>query len=315
MESASLLNWSFRLFRVFALEVRVHWSWFLLPALALMWAIRDGMHWWWLPFTVVVPFASILAHEFGHSFMARLVGGDSQLIVMWAMGGLASCEIPATPGRRFAVAAAGPLVSFVIFAICALVVNQGLAPDPGAVLVARGELLSLVSYTAALNLGLLLFNLLPAHPLDGGAMLRAALWPVLGLRRAIMATIVIAYVIIAGMAVWAVTRGDLVVLAIALLLLAKVVQEHVAMLRGFDPYLGQADDFDTQGRPLLESWMARCRERRREKDEKATAAEQRILDTLLAKVSQHGLPALSEQERATLQRISKHQRARQTTGS
>lgn len=310
MEPNSILTWSFRIFRAFGLEVRVHWSWFLLPAMAWVWAYKDGLSWWWWPILVVVPFISVLLHECGHSFMARLVGGDSRTIIMWALGGLALCEVPNSPGRRFAVSAAGPLVSFILFALCALVANQGLVPD----VLRQGELMAVVTYTAALNLVMLLFNLLPAHPLDGGAMLRAALWPVFGLRQAILATIYIAYVIIAGMFVWAVTRSDLMILIFGLMLLMKAVQEHLALRRGFDPYLGPTEDLDIQGRPLIESWRERRREKQREKDEKTAAAEQQILDDLLAKVSQHGLPSLTEQERTTLQRISKHQRARQTTG-
>ena len=310
MESRPLLNWSLPLFRVFGLEVRLHWTWFLLPIFAILWAITLKLDWWLLPVLVVVPFVSVLLHEFGHAFMARLVGGESELIVMWALGGLAMCEVPASPGRRFAVSAAGPLVTFVIYALCALTINQGLLPTPH---LAHNSLHILLGITASMNLTMLLFNLLPAYPLDGGSMLRSALWPLLGLHRAIYATIIIAYVMIAGLATWAVITSDLMLFAVSMWMLAVVVKEHVAYHRGFDP-LGLPDEMDRGRQPLLASWMERRKERRREREERTTAAEQDILDRLLAKVSQHGLTALTEQERATLQRISKRQRDRQTTG-
>jgi Zn-dependent protease len=311
MESRSFANWSLHLIDIFGLEVRIHWSWFLLPAFAIMLALGNGIAWWWYPLLVVVPFLSVLFHEFGHSFMARLVGGESRQIIMWAFGGLALCEVPSTPGKRFAVAAAGPMVSFVIYALGALLAGQGPLPSLN---LAQGQMALVVSYLTMLNLGLLLFNLLPAHPLDGGAMLRAALWPVFGVRRAVYATILVAYVVILALLVGSVLTRDLYLLAISLLMLGLVVQEHVAFHRGYDPYMGSTDDLGTGGQPWFESWKERRRERRREREDRTAAAEQELLDRLLAKVSEKGLTALTEQERTTLQRISKRQRDRQTTG-
>lgn len=110
---------------------------------------------------------SILAHELGHAFQARRDGMETDGITLWLFGGVArfSGNFPGA-GAEFRIAAAGPLVSL------ALALAFG-----AAVLVQPPEVVrDAVFYLAYVNAALLLFNLIPALPLDGGRMLRAALW-------------------------------------------------------------------------------------------------------------------------------------------
>ena len=186
---ASVLHWSLRCGSVFGVEVRLHWSLLLLTAVQALQAISAGLPWHWLPVLLLIPFFSVLLHEFGHVTAARLTGGSADRIVMWMFGGLAFCAVPPSPGRQFFVAAAGPAVTFALAAIGIIVVAQGLMPEVGAVWSRQGELMAVVAYATSLNAGLLLFNLIPCYPLDGGKMLRCTLWPVIGLRRAALATI------------------------------------------------------------------------------------------------------------------------------
>ncbi len=293
-------NWSLRIGRLAGVEIRIHWTLF---ALALYYALGAAAQssWLLLPILLAIPFLSILLHEFGHVTAARLVGGDAHRIVLWMFGGLAMCEIPASPGRQFFVAAAGPLVNLALWAGCAL-----LAPQTS------GWTAILLGFTATWNLYNLLFNLIPVYPMDGGRMLRAALWPVLGKLRAVKTTIIIGYVGVAGMILWGGIRNEFMLFAIGAWTLIALVQEHLAVNRGYDPYTGGEMEEDWQ-RPSA-SWLDRWRQARAERQNQAREAEmaeeQAILDRLLAKVGEQGLPSLTDAERKTLHRISKRQRER-----
>ncbi|HLL64097.1 MAG TPA: site-2 protease family protein [Propionibacteriaceae bacterium] len=115
--------------------------------------------------------ASLLAHEMAHSLVARRHGIEVESIVLWLLGGVASLRgEPKTPAADFRIAIAGPLTSLALAGLFTLVA-AGLN-----LLGAEGLPLGVLTYLAVTNLMLGLFNLLPAAPLDGGRILRAALW-------------------------------------------------------------------------------------------------------------------------------------------
>jgi hypothetical protein len=224
------------------------------------------------------------------------------------------CHAPMHAGRQFFVAAAGPLTTFMIMAPCLLIVQQGFIPDVQTAYARQGLLMATLAYTASINLFILLFNLLPCYPLDGGRMLRAALWPLIGLRRAGFVTVWTAYVCVAGLFVWAAVGNQMILLVLCFLLLFNIVKEHAALRSGFDPYLGELADDETAGSTWIERWSERRRAQAQERRERQEREEQEVLDRLLAKVSEHGLPSLTPAERESLQRISRLQKARQETG-
>ncbi len=307
--ASEIWNWSLRLGQVFGVEVRVHWS---LLAIAVFYAFQAASRsaWILLPILIVIPFVSILLHEFGHVTAARLVGGSSNRVILWVFGGLAACQVPASPGRQFFVAAAGPLVNFLIACICLLVLNQGFSLDATAAL-GHGWVAFLLSYTASWNLYNLLFNLIPVYPLDGGRMLRAALWPIIGRHRAVVTTIYIAYVGVGGLMLLGGISGNLMLFAIGAMTLVSLVQEHASVRHGIDPYSdGEAHDVAASEQSVLQRWSAARARRRSLTREKEEAAEQEVLDRLLAKVSEHGLPSLTNGERKQLKQISKRQKER-----
>jgi Zn-dependent protease len=122
---------------------------------------------------------SLLAHELAHSVVARRNGIEVESIVLWLLGGVAQLRGEAkTPGADFRIAIVGPLTSVV------LAVGFGLAAGGVALLGATGLVYGVLVYLAATNAMLAVFNLIPAAPLDGGRVLRAALWRWRGNRQA-----------------------------------------------------------------------------------------------------------------------------------
>jgi Zn-dependent protease/CBS domain-containing protein len=170
---------TFRLGRVAGVEIGAHWSWLLVAAL-ITWSLAEGV----FPTTnpglsdatylvmalVAVPvfFAALLLHELGHAVTAKREGMEIDGITLWVFGGVAKFRghFPSA-GAEFRIAVAGPAVTLVL-GVLFLTVSL-LLPLPAAV---DGTL----HWLGYINLVLLAFNLLPAFPLDGGRVLRAALW-------------------------------------------------------------------------------------------------------------------------------------------
>lgn len=119
-------------------------------------------------------FGSVLLHELGHSLVAKSQGIKVNSITLFLFGGIAAIEEESkTPGKAFQVAIAGPLVSVILFFLLSLIAYVLPNASPASVMV--GDL-------ARINLVLALFNLIPGLPLDGGQVLKAALWKVTGNR-------------------------------------------------------------------------------------------------------------------------------------
>ena len=119
-------------------------------------------------------FACVLAHEFGHIFAARRYGIRTPEVTLWPIGGVASLErIPDKPREELVVALAGPAVNVVIAAVLILIIGSGL--DGAAMAELENPRAGLLARLAAANIFLVLFNLIPAFPMDGGRVLRAVL--------------------------------------------------------------------------------------------------------------------------------------------
>ncbi len=124
--------------------------------------------------TSLLLFASVLVHELGHSLVAKSQGTKVNSITLFLFGGIASIDEEAkTPGNAFWVAIAGPLVSFALFGVLSV----------AAVLTTVNSPVQVLSQDLAqMNLVLGIFNLIPGLPLDGGQVLKAAVWKVTGSR-------------------------------------------------------------------------------------------------------------------------------------
>ena len=172
----------FHLFTLFGFEVKLDLSWLLL-ALLISWSLGAG--WFparypelsshayaWMGVSVAIGvFFSIVFHEFSHSIVARHFGMPIRGITLFIFGGVAEMESePPDPKAEFLMAIAGPISSFLLAALlwAAASIAQGGA-WPQAVV-------GVLSTLAVINLTVAVFNLAPAFPLDGGRVLRAALW-------------------------------------------------------------------------------------------------------------------------------------------
>ena len=119
-------------------------------------------------------FSSVLLHELGHSLVARSQGINVNSITLFLFGGIASIEEESkTPGLAFQVAIAGPAVSIALFVVLTLLSQVLPVPSPASVMAAD---------LAKINFVLAMFNLIPGLPLDGGQVLKAAVWKVTGNR-------------------------------------------------------------------------------------------------------------------------------------
>lgn len=292
-------SWSLPVGRVLGIDVRLHWTLFLMTAVQSADLFKVRLEWWWYPIAIAAVPLSVLLHEFGHALTARAVGGDSREVVLWAYGGIAWCQVPYRWLAHALVAAGGPAVNLVLWGGGTLAIQAGSLPI---------EVAAVVGFIAGINHSILLFNLLPCYPMDGGRLARSLLWPAVGRARAVAWTVTLAWICLAGMALWAVKTSDFQLFALAAILAFAVVLEHRQVRMGIDPEFG--DDLPPAGPSPLDRWRARRRAQDAERAERAAAAEQAELDRLLAKVSERGLPALSESERRTLQRISQRERER-----
>jgi len=168
---------SIRLFQLAGIEVYLHWSWFLVAYYEINQRAGRYSSPVWNVLEYLALFGIVLMHEFGHSLACRQVGGRADRIVLWPLGGVAFVEPPERPGATLWSIAAGPLVNVILIPV--LLALDMLMRVSGAI-EAAPDAFRLLRTVAFINVGLLIFNLLPVYPLDGGQILRSLLWFVLG---------------------------------------------------------------------------------------------------------------------------------------
>ena len=174
---------AFPLFRFGGIQVYLHFSWLIVAWFEISLGKNRYGSPGWAAAEYVGLFAIVLLHEFGHAFACRSTGGRADRIVLWPLGGLAFVDPPMRPGAVLWSIAAGPLVNVVLFPV--LLVGALTTSNYRAVGV-DPNLHHLISSLWFINLGLLIFNLLPFYPLDGGQIVRALLWFRVGPVRSLM---------------------------------------------------------------------------------------------------------------------------------
>lgn len=175
------MNGNIRVGNLFGIPFYVNPSWFLVLGLVTLsyggqlasFPQLAGIFPWLLGLVAaLLLFASVVAHELGHSFVALSQGIKVKSITLFLFGGLANLERESkTPLEAFLVAIAGPAVSLLLFGLLFLIGTNLALPAPFA---------AIVSLLASINLVLALFNLIPGLPLDGGNVLKALVWKITG---------------------------------------------------------------------------------------------------------------------------------------
>ena len=179
---------SVRIARLFGIDINIHFSWILIFFLVVLnladsfpqqfpkWSNEKGLV--VAAITAFLFFGSVLAHELAHSLVARRFQMSVSSITLFLLGGVANLrKEPPSAQAEFFMAAAGPATSVVI-GLIGLGVTVLLDPRPG---LPNAEAVGAIAgYLGLVNLSLAAFNLIPGFPLDGGRVLRSAIWAVSG---------------------------------------------------------------------------------------------------------------------------------------
>lgn len=206
----------------FGIGVYVHWTFLLLVAYVAYAGMRDGggplaaLH---SVVLILAVFVCVVLHEYGHALTARRFGVKTRDITLLPIGGMARMErIPREPARELLIAVAGPAVNVAIaLVLLPVVIGLGMTTDARDLLTPRNATLpTLVSQLLVINVGLVVFNMIPAFPMDGGRVLRALLAMAMDYRRATRAAAMVGQVLAAVFALVAVLTGAYMLLLIAL---------------------------------------------------------------------------------------------------
>jgi Zn-dependent protease len=190
----------------FGIRIYLHWTFFLLPLFVLLsTAEADGPGPLFYVAATGAVFVCLVLHELGHALMARYFGIGTRDITMYFIGGVARLErMSERPWEEFWIAIAGPAVNVVIAAGLAGLLALGVILQPNLLgapeLLLQNVPMAFLGFLLAANVILVLFNMLPAFPMDGGRVLRALLSSFLGQLRATRIAAGVATVVVVLMA-------------------------------------------------------------------------------------------------------------------
>lgn len=207
---------SIHLGRMAGVDLYLHWSWFVVALFEIQ--SRNGRYSsvLWNILEYVSLFSIVLLHEFGHAMACRSVGGEANRILLWPFGGVAYVSPPERPGATLWSIAAGPLVNVALLPL--LWLAFAFVKVDGWALSAHDPYIFIRS-VLVIDAVLLIFNMLPIYPLDGGQILRALLWFLMGRGRSLMVATILGLIGIAGFFVFAFWSGSMWTVAMGVFLL------------------------------------------------------------------------------------------------
>jgi Zn-dependent protease len=316
------LNGSVPLFTAFGIRVRAHASLLICIGLVLILGLGQGFFWQDRIIAMSLLFLVVLVHEFGHCFAARAVGGSAEDILMTPLGGLAMANAPRRWGATFITVAAGPAVNVVICVGCAAFLWAMSVPLPWNPLHLNAyfthfswfDPLRYAYQLYFISWALLLFNLLPIYPLDGGQMLHAVLWWKLGHFRAMLIACVVGMVgSVLMLAVGLATVSLFLILIGGSCLYNCFMIRKMTLANGPEDYADQID-YSAAYEPQTPKKHRRRLNQRAIRKARKVAEEARLeqvrIDQILAKVSAQGMASLTWSERRALRKATEHRRKR-----
>src|SRR5215212_1565023 len=195
-----MVRGAFPLFRVAGIQVYLHFTWFIVAVLEFSRFSKRYHSPIWGAAEYLALFGIVTLHEFGHAFACRQTGGKADRIMLWPLGGVAFVSPPQRPGAYLWSIGAGPLVNVLLFPVFTLMLLGA-----GATQLRTGnpDAYRFIFGLWSINTGLLIFNLVPIYPLDGGQMLRGLLWIWLGRIRSLQVASVIGIIGAVALGMWA----------------------------------------------------------------------------------------------------------------
>ncbi len=230
------MNWSFQIANVAGIPIRVHITFFL-----ILWL--GASQWFGLTGTLtgavfgatlmILLFVCVTLHELGHSLVAKVFGVPVREIVLLPLGGVAfMTKNPEKPLHELLIAIAGPLVNIVIAVLLLAGLGFAVTPqmltDHGLLPAELGQTPSLhtaLFWLLAANVSLVVFNLIPAFPLDGGRILRALLAMFMGYPKATRVAVAIGQSIAIALGLYGVLNGQFILMLIAVFIFFGAGQE------------------------------------------------------------------------------------------
>ncbi len=358
-----LSTWSLNLGRWGGLRVRLHAFFLVAAVFMLLVATQSGSTnlLWIGGLSIAVHFAIVALHELAHGYAALRVGGHTDEIAIGPLGGMVRLHVPHDPQRELITVLAGPAVNVILAILLAPLVFiiarvQGLdlfhpiAPGSFVPIMADGLTARMIVLTAFklafwLNWVVLLVNVLPAFPFDGGRFLRTILWPALGYRTAVIwvarsTKFLAAIFCLLAWLSWEVYPMSVVPAWVPLVLMAIYMffsanqeisrlenravdddlfgydfdEDHAELDDEFDDdsydnfYDDTDDEFDDM--TLVDRWREKRREQRIRQARAQEEAEEARVDRILDRLHHEGYEALSIEERALLSRVSARYRLR-----
>ncbi|MFG0325820.1 MAG: site-2 protease family protein [Phycisphaerales bacterium JB037] len=312
------LGWALTLYRAWGITVRLHLVFLIFIVAELIHASvsSSGLGFQFALFGMVALFLLVLLHEYGHCIACRRVGGEADDILMWPLGGLATCLPPDHWRAHLWTAVGGPLVNVLLIPLFA-----------GAVLVLTGEwravLFNPFSPGAGLaaaqlsdgttplwliavwwlhyaNLILLAFNVLvPMYPMDGGRILQAILWRSLGYRRSMEIAVKIGLAAAIAMFVFAIVFGQTILIAIAIFGGITCWAEKKRLEFMGEDWLGGGHEFMPEP-----NWRGDREPPAPKPDRRKPDIDPEEIDAILAKISRQGMDSLTRTERRKLRRAT-----------
>ena len=320
------MSWSLPLLTALDIRVRVHVIFLIFIVIRLARSLTssaDSMM--YAALHVACLFLVVLLHEFGHCLACRRVKGEANEILMWPLGGLAFCRPPTVWRAHLVTAIGGPMVNVVIFIVLApllvLVTGRfwGIAVPHPLVLLPEGLLingrehmwLNAIYFLHSTSFLLLLFNLLPIYPLDGGRIIQASLWPKYGYERSTRFAVYSGYIGAIGLGIVGAVMQQWLLVGIAFFggitcwLTLKQLQ-WTSDLMGLedDAYAASLWQTDEPEEPQSD--------RRAERRAAAREEEEREIDRILAKIGKSGVESLSSRERRLLKQATARRQKEKT---
>jgi len=323
-----VLNWSFPLYRLFGIQVRVHWT---LPLLFIVIFIQ-GIQGHYLEYAAMglgVLFVQVLCHEYGHAITARRLHVEAETIVLWPLGGYTYCGSAASARDSMLITFMGPATNSIFaFGGAAALAAWGLwdwrflNPFHDWIGLPMTFVQYTVYYTFRLGVILTLFNLcVPAYPLDGGRILLVFCASKFG--RYAGAKLATSISLPAGvlLTVLGLVKGELFLTLIGIQSVIEAYQIRTLATQGMldgHPAFPPESDYGSYERERDEprpGLFARWRQKRRDEAQRRRAMDEAVLklkvDDVLEKVSREGIGSLTTEERRVLDEASRRERERE----